>query len=375
MKKALVIAMLVAVVIGGILLIKNRKAQLAGATPARVLPVVVDKVLLSARPMVLTLPAMGVVNSELSSNLSTKVTGRVTHVYKKAGDPVAAGDILARIDDRDLKAKKRRLVLKQQGLDFQIASQKEEARALETGLAAARESHARTAQLLQIKGASVEQFRQEEAGLAQLTAKMSAVTNGIANLKKSKQGLSQNIQEIEALISYTVIASPGSGTVSDVAISAGDLATPGKVLFHIAVSTGLYLNLSLPDGLAAGQIEFKGQRLDLSPKNQATASGLVQYVTPLPDGIGVVEGQYVNVRVIVYAGENVLVPVDGLLTANGTSAVFVLSDGKAVRTPVHISARGTEGVVVSENLNGQTIVTAKPDILLRLVTGAPPVVR
>jgi len=371
MKKLITVVLIVAIAVGAAVLLKKRKAQLAKAKPAAVLPVVVEQTELKLSTVRLTLPALGVVASDLSTTLSTKVSGRVLKVFKQEGDVVHKGEKLATIDAADLTAKKQGLLLKSQGLDFRIAANRENIKALQTALAAARETHQRTIELLKIKGASVEQSRREEAEIAKIQAQLSAARNGISTLMKEKQTLAQNVREIDALLSYTRITAPIDGILSKRLVMPGDLATPGKPLFRIAASTGLYLNLSLPDTLHAKQILLAGEPVYLAAKNQSSAAGLVQYIAQIPDGSAMVEGQYVNVRVVVFVGEDVLIPVDALLSVNGRTAVFVLSNGRARKVPVHIKARGSEGVVVAEKLAGQRIAVAKPDILLRLATGAP----
>ncbi len=371
MKKIIVIVLVLILAGSAIRLLKKRKADLTQAPVAAVLPVVVDIAHLKSTPVALTLPAMGLVASDLSTTLSTKVSGRITHVYKQEGDPIQKGDKLARIDASDLTAKKEGLRLKVEGIGFQIAGILENIKALETSLAAARETHARTLELLAVKGASEEQSRREEAGIAAIIAKISAAKNSISTLKKSKATLKQNMKEVDSLLVYTMITAPIDGTLSKRLVMAGDLAMPGKTLFKIAARTGRYVNLSLPDTIHPAEIIFKGKKLPLTAKNEAGNTGLAQYIAPLPDDDKLVEGQYLNVRIVVYENRDVLVPVDGLLSVGGNSFVFTYAQSKAVKTPVDIIARGQEGVVVRPDLSGKTILLAKPDILLRAASGAP----
>ena len=372
MKKKFISAIImVVIVVAAVSLLKIRKAQLARAKPAAVLPVVVDTARLAKSIVTLTLPAMGVVASDLSTTLSTKVSGRILKVYKQEGALIKKGDILALIDNRDLAAKKEALQLKSQGVGYQIDARQEDVKALEIALAAAHETHARTDELLKVKGASIEEFRREEANIAMISAKLSAAKNGVSTLKKSRETLSQNIKEIDALISYATITSPISGTLSKRLVMVGDLAMPGKPLFRISANRGLYLNLSLPDSLRSKEILFQGTRIPLAPKNQASSAGLVQYLAQLLDGSGVVEGQFLNVRVVIYDATDVLVPVDGLLTIDGKSFIFTFENNKVQKVPVVIKARGVEGVVVRPDLAGRCIIVAKPDILLRASSGVP----
>jgi multidrug efflux pump subunit AcrA (membrane-fusion protein) len=372
MKKFVAIFLVLFVAAGGVFLLKKRKADLAQAAPASVLPAVVATTVLKTSRVTLTLPAMGIVASEVSAVLSTKVSGQVIAVYKQEGNSVKKGDVLARIDVRELEAKKHGLTLQRQEIAFQVDSKKADVKALEISLTTSVESHARTEELLKVKGASIEEFSEEQAKIAKIRAGLSAARNSIETLLKGGEALGASIREIESLMDYATVISPIDGTVSQSLAKPGDLATPGSPLFRVASRAGLYLTLSLPDTLQPSEILFDGQALRLTSKHQAGETGLVQYVAPLPAGQNIAEGQYVNVFVVVYKGEDVLAPVDALLTMDGVSSVFVLApDGKAQRLRVHIKARGVEGVTVTENLGGRTVIVAKPDILLRVAAGVP----
>jgi len=343
-KRFVVILILVLIAAAGLMLLKKRKAELAKAAPAPILPAVVEVMELEAKPVTLTLPAMGIVASDVSAVLSTRISGRITKVSKRVGDAVREGELIALVDNAELEARRKGLLSKRDGMSAEIEAQ--------------RQAHQRTLELLKIGGASLEQKQLEEASIERLV--------------REQESLLQNIREIEELSSYARILAPVSGTLSQVMANPGDLATPGKPLFRIASSTGLYLNLSLPSSVPAAEITLQGQTLPLTSKDQTGETGLVQYVAPLPPDAGMVEGEYVNVNLVIYQGEDVLLPVDALLTMDGSTSVFVLaSDGKAERLNVKIKARGVEGVTVEQNLSDRWVIVAKPDILLRVAAGVP----
>ncbi|MGA8241948.1 MAG: biotin/lipoyl-binding protein [Desulfobacterales bacterium] len=372
MKKLITLILVVAIVAAGLLLLHKRKADLAQASPAPIMPAVVATTDLKTQAVTLTLPAMGIVASDISAVLSTRISGQVMEVSKQEGDPVKKGEILARIDATDLEAKKQGVVLQRQGIVFQVEAKKAEVNALEMSLKSAEEAHARTKELLDIKGASPEQYSQEQAEIAKLKAGLTAARNSIETLQKSMGTLAASMREIDSVMNYATLVAPIDGTVSQILARPGDLATPGKPLMRISSKTGLYLNLSLPDTLRADEVMLVGRALPLTSKDQTGETGLVQYVAPLPQNLGLVEGQFVNVSVVVYKGEDVLLPIDALLTMNGSSSVFVLaSDGKAQRLSVRIKARGVEGATVDQDLAGRKVIIAKPDILLRVATGVP----
>ncbi len=343
-KRVALILAVVLIAAAGLLLLHKRKADLAQAMPAPLMPAVVATLDLKNQPVTLTLPAMGVVASDVSAVLSTRISGQITKVLKREGEPVSAGELLALIDDADLQARRKGLLAKRDGMNAEIEAQ--------------RQAHQRTLELFKVKGASLEQKQMEEAAIERLV--------------REQESLRQNIREVEELSSYSRILAPIDGTLSQILVRPGDLATPGKPLLRISSKIGLYLELSLPDTLRADEVMLAGQALPLTSKDQTGETGLVQYVAPLPQKIGLVEGQFVNVNVVVFKGQDVLVPIDALLTMDGSSSVFVLAaDGKAQRLSVAIKARGVEGVVIDQNLAGRKLIVAKPDILLRVSSGVP----
>ncbi len=155
----------------------------------------------------------------------------------------------------------------------------------------------------------------------------------------------------------------------------GDMALPGKPLLKITAATGLYLDVNLPAGIVGRSIRVNGEEFALASKNQAGLSGLREYRSALPVGTTAIEGEYLNIAVIVLKGEGVLLPDDVLLFSEGKTWVLQYADGKVEKLPVTIEQRGIEGVTVQEDLAGRTLLLAKPDILLRASSGVPVHVR
>lgn len=369
--KIIIILVVLLILAGAILLLKTRKASLAQAPVAAVLPVVVDAITLAPQEVSLTLPAMGVVSSDISTTLSTKISGRILKLTKQEGDAVKKGDVLLQIDDRELRAKKEGLRLKRTSLGYDISAKQGNIKALETALENAKDTHKRTKELLDVKGASIEEFNKEQTEIAQLTAQLQSAKSGIDMLRSSIDELRQSESEIDTQLSYTRITAPINGTLSARLAMAGDLALPGKPLLKISAADGLYLDVKLPAAIQATAIVFQGQEFVLTPKNQAGSAGLHEYRAALPLGNTLVEGEFLNVGLVLYSGNDILLPNDVLLTLQGTTYVLVYQNGKVEKTPVSVTRRGSEGVMVAEDLSGKTLLLAKPDILLRATSGTP----
>jgi len=370
-KKWIVVLILLLTVAGAIVLLKRRKAELAKAPVAAVLPVVVEAIEVKPRAIALTLPAMGVVSSDRSTLLATKISGRILKLYKQEGAPVKQGDLLLQIDDRELRAQQESLRLKRKSLGFDLDAKRQNLKAAEAAVQNALDSHGRTKELLDVKGASIEEYQREETTIAQLKAQMQSVSSGIAMLQSSVDEVRESEKAIATQLSYTRLTAPVGGTLSARLAMVGDLAVPGKPLLKIAADQGLYLDLKLPSDLQASAIAHAGRQFPLTAKNQAGASGLREYRAALPVGSSLVEGEFLNVDLVLYSGTGVLLPNDVLLTTQDITSVLIYADGQVRKTPVTVTRRGSEGVMVEEDLRGKTLLLAKPDILLRATSGAP----
>ncbi len=90
-KNGVRIIVVLLVVAAAVVLLQKRKHDLAQAPPAAILPVVVDAVVPGRSTITLTLPAMGIVSSDVSTTLSTKISGRVNKIYEKGRGDGAQG--------------------------------------------------------------------------------------------------------------------------------------------------------------------------------------------------------------------------------------------------------------------------------------------
>jgi len=368
------VAVLIAVallVLGGAYALSSRKAQLAAAPRPAPLPAIVDAVTIPTAGGPLTLPALATVSLDQSVTLSSKLTGRVLRILHKEGDRVEKGELLAELDAAELQAKRAATHQQRANLEYEIASKQAALGALKVALANAEESHGRTRELLQAKWVSIEQSQNEETQIAALAAQIAAAQQAIAALHAGQGVFDQNLKETDALLGYAKLLSPINGTLAVRHVQEGDLALPGKPLLSLAGQHDRYLTLRLPPDLPAREVRWNGVRLPLIPRNTTNPNGLAEYRSPVPADLKAVEGEQVQVAVVAAADAGPVIPVETLLSVNGKDFVLVWGGKDAAKTPVTVTHRGVEGVRVAEPLAGKTLLSAMPDILLRVTSGVP----
>ncbi|SFZ97936.1 efflux transporter, RND family, MFP subunit [hydrothermal vent metagenome] len=323
-KRGLILLVIAAIVAGGMMLVKAKRAKEAQKPTPKVYAMVVKTMQAEPSQAILTLPYLAQVQNDENVVLSSRMSARVLMI-KQSGDAVKKGEILAKLDTEELRA----------NID-----------SVKISLNNLLKTHKRTKALYRVKGASIEQLQKEESNIAALRAKLKA---------------------LKSQMSYATLISPVSGVIAKSFETEGSIAMPGKPLLNISATKGFSLLVRLPDSIKPNAIIFKGKEYPLGALG-STYQGLNEYKAYV-DAAHLTAGETTEIRVVVFKGISTSLPFDAILNRDGKSYVLVIDKEKAIPKEVHIVQKGEEGVVVKENISKEKIVVAKPDILLKLLTG------
>jgi len=340
-KFVIFILIVAALVIAAKKFIAKRKAQEAKTPKAKEYAVLIDTMSVAKRNAELTLPAIALSKSDNLAVIASKVGGRILYA-KKSGDIVKKGDTLVKIDNTSLRASLK-------SIEHSIASAK-------ASLANLEAVHKRTKKLLNIGGATKEQYDAEAVKIDGQRAK-------IASLLSKKAEVLDNL-------SYSTIKADSNAIISQSMVTVGDLAMPGKPLMKLSQNAKSYLLVRVPNKPKA--IVFDGKEYKLSALDSAF-NGLNEYRANIDKHI--TAGQRVDIDIVTFKGEGIKLPMDAILNRDGKNYVMAINGAKVMPKEVKVVASGQEGVVVSGLNAGEKIAIAKPDILLRLVSGYPFVIK
>lgn len=179
----------------------------------------VDIATISAQEIAITKQFTGVVESALRSEIGTKIMGEVQLVPVNLGNQVKKGEVIVRIKDGDLNAKK-----------DQINANLEGAKAR---LEVAESDYNRFKKLYEQKSAT-----QKEWDDVQLNYTAS---------KASIRAIESQLEEVEDLLTYTSIKAPYDGVVAAKYVEEGDIASPGRPLIAIELTSQFKIVASIPE--------------------------------------------------------------------------------------------------------------------------------
>jgi len=261
--------------------------------------------------VVASFEAAGTAAPVRQATLSTRLMGTVLAVSAQAGDAVARGEPLVRIDARDLAARQVQVEASVAGAE---AAQRE-----------AQTQATRMRALFVDSAATQAQLDAAESGLAQANAALRAAHAGTA--------------ELGATQAYAVVRAPFNGIVTARLVDPGAFAAPGTPLMTVQDPSQLRISANVTPDIARGV--RRGQHLDATVEGRQV-DAVVEGVIPAASG---------NLTTI-----NALIanPARSILAG---SAATLLVPGGTHTTPVVPAA----AVFHQGDLTGVTVRTARGD--------------
>lgn len=286
------------------------------------LPVVIVK----PHEVDLVFPAEAVVEAVQQATVGAQVAGRILDVRADAGQQVAKGALLMRIDAREAS---------------------EAARAAEAQYAVAKLNYERQQQLKQQKFVS-----QAAVDKAKADFDAAAANRGAAGASRS----------------HATIVAPIAGVVAQRHADLGDMAMPGVPLFTIYQPGSLRVTASVPQyrlgamrAVKTAHVEFPELALRVEAKHVQVlpTADAATHVSPvrvaLPDVPGVVPGMFARVHFVTGRANKLTVPSAAVVRRGEVAAVYVQS---------------AEGVLSLRQLRlGEVVGDGEIEVLAGLATG------
>lgn len=350
MKKSITLLLILLLLIGAVVAVKKKMAANA-ATPVLISYDLSVKTFTPHEGNVtLTAPVLALIKNDRDASLGAKFPASVLSILP-SGTSVKAGEVVVRLDNRDLVAKK-------DGLNSALGAAQNEEKAKALALEHEKESHKRTLELLAVKGASIEQSQGEESRIALLGADLSGV--------KSKQSqIKSDIANLNTQLDYATLRAPVEGIVGETFAAVGDVATPGKPLASIRAKNGSYLWVRVALGTPAKTLLYENRRAPLHFLQNN--NGMDEYRADM--ALNLPSQARVEAKMVTFEGNGIYLPREAVLLKEAKAYVLVVDGHSAKAHEIHVVAQGDEGFVAQSVRSGR-LALAKPDILLKLLGGA-----
>jgi RND family efflux transporter MFP subunit len=300
-----------------------------------------DVALVEAKALAVTLPLSGSLTPLAQATVRSKVSGVVQQTTVQEGMNVSAGQVIARLDDAEARAR--------------VAQQQASLNDASARLALAKKNQANSAALL------------KQNYIAQNA--YDTTSNSVDLAQAAVDAARAQLELARIALNDTVIRAPLSGVVSKRHVQAGEKLSPDSPVFSIVDLKRLTLDAQVPasdiprikvgqevqfrvDGF--GERSFAGKVLRINPAAEAGSRAMLVYIgVDNPDGL-LRAGMFAKgVVTTEKTAAHPLLPLLGVHQDQGRDLVYRVDSGKVVAQPVKLGLKNEDDGLV-EALEGIT---------------------
>jgi HlyD family secretion protein len=321
----------------------------------------------------------GVLAPDRTANIFSRLSGQAREVAADIGDAVRSGQLLIRIDTRELDAQLEVARAAVEAVQGQAAQAKIGVDTARNNLDLAQKSYDRVEALFKSQAVPQNQLddarnKLDQARSAYQNADTQYRTLSKANLEQARA----QVHLIEVQISNSLIHSPIDGVVTNRDINPGELVSPGVALMTIADTSTLKLLgtvsqeevplldtgrkvLVKVDGMP--DRSFSGAITQIGPVAVSTGQYFPVVVSLRNDG-RLMAGMTAMASFEVGGSGGVMVPLRAVQSAGDLSYVYVVNDGKVSRRRVTIGLLNSGEAEVTDGLQaGELVAASNVDLL------------
>jgi RND family efflux transporter MFP subunit len=291
-------------------------------------------------------PISGQLTAEKQATVRAQVSGAVLQTTVEQGQHVAAGALLARLDDAGIQqsylSARSSMTTAQSAAELSARELQRAEKLLAAGAVAERD----------LEGA-----RQSNAGA------QAALSDARARLSLAEKQLG-----------YTRVTAPFAGVVSERQVNAGDVVSPGTAMFTIVQPSSMRLEASVPaEQLSAvkvgdpvtfsvsgyGDRKFTGKITRVNPVADPATRQVRIYASIPNDGATLVGGLFAEGRVASESREGLVLPLTAVDQRGTAPFVMRLRNGRAEKVTVTLGLQDatTESVEIRSGLAaGDTVL-------------------
>jgi RND family efflux transporter MFP subunit len=323
--------------------------------------------------------AGGVIRAQRVAVIVSRIMGDVRAVPVKAGDRVKAGQTLVLLDARELQAHRERATAGKAAVTQATALAEADRQAAEAGLALARLTHQRIADLKAKNSATQGELDEAVANLRAAEARMKVAEARVAEARASIDSATAGASAADVMASYATLTAPFDGVVTEKNVDPGNMASPGQPLVTVEDDRTFRLEVRLDESRAAlvhvgdevrasfddGASNVVGRVAEVERMlNSGSHDFLVKI--DLPPGTPLRSGMYGRATLRGAARTGLAVPEAAVLRRGQLFSVFVVeADNRARLRLVNASEPADGWVEIRAGLrSGERVVLSPPPALV-----------
>ena len=283
--------------------------------------------------------AIGTLAPRRLVGVSPRVSASVIELAPAEGELVAAGDLIARLDERDLAARVSAAEAAHAAARARVEVAGAELARTKAERQRAGSELGRTERLLEGRASTQRELERAQAADRAAAAAVGAAEASVEAARAAAEAAGKGVEGARIALGWAEIRAPQAGVIADRPTEEGELASPGKPLVLIYDPSTLRLEAAVPEGDAhlvspgayvqvevpAADLLLEAQIEEIEPMADP-ASRTVLVKVSVPAGIGLRAGQYGRLRYVIGSREVLSVPAAAVSRTGQVELVRVLGD-------------------------------------------------
>ena len=188
-------------------------------------------------------------------NIDTKYAGRIAEILADEGDLVKAGQVVARMDTRDLNASLKKAQAQVQGAQRAVDEANANLKQQDTQVVLAQQEYDRAAYLVQKNFQTKEVLDQRQQQLSGAIALQSAARARVTLAERSFDAATHDVELYNVEIADNTLIAPRDGRIQYRIANIGEVLPAGGHVFAMLDISDVYMDIYLPT-LEAGKVKF-----------------------------------------------------------------------------------------------------------------------
>lgn len=366
--RILAILVIVAIALGLAMALRKAKKQMAAAPVWTPRPAPVETTPVAEGELARTFRYLARLEAAASAEIAPRLSARIVALEANEGDIVDEGDLLARLDDRDIRARIDAAQADLAAAKARLASARADREAARSHLAYARLEYDRNQNLFEQNAVSEAALEASQNRLDEALAKTTQADEAIRSAQEEIKAREARLSEARAALADTEIRADYSGAIRRRYAEVGDMAMPGKPIYAMMdvssyrlgfdlvqkdlewVRPGRPVRIHWPVPPSEDAREAAVTRIFPSMESDQTVRAEIDLFCRCPERMKV--GSLIPVEVVAAEGRGLIVPGTALApTPEGGHIVYAIRDGRLKAVPVRIALRHEERVLVEGDLS------------------------
>ncbi len=351
MKRAVLIAVVLLIVVGAVVLVKSKKAALEAESVPAVKSIVVKSVKPEKRVVEQSRLYIGRYRSLDHPKISSKISGYIEKIEVCEAEPVKKGDPLFRIDDKEIRESITAQLASVHAVEISIKSLKSSLEALKSDYLHAKDVYDRNMALFEAGALAKEKLDFSRVAMELKRNKYETAEWSIKAKEKELEAAKAQLASKRNLLRYAIVRAPLDGSVGKIYLREGDLAAPGKPVMDILGEKKVVEFSFAPDTKSllepGAEVRIGTTEATIEKILPVSDRGLMVARVALEKPLDAAENQNVALRVILKRKEGIAVSTEALLYRGDSTYLFEYVDGKFLPRKVEVEVSDGRFAIVS----------------------------